>query len=631
MRDTPTTILKKYWGFSSFKSSQEVIINSVLSGKDVLGLLPTGGGKSICFQVPAMIQDGICIVVSPLIALIQNQVDTLKGLGIKAIGITGRVNFEEVSNLLDNCIYGNYKFLYISPERLDQEIVQDRIRQMKVNHIVVDEAHCISQWGHDFRPAYLKCNTLRELQPKIPVIALTATATAKVSKDICKILELKSPFIVKDSFRRKNIAFKIQFSEDKKYQLKYYCGKLNTSGIVYVRTRKLAEETARYLDGNGISATFYHGGILEKDKRKKLDNWLQDKVRIMVATNAFGMGIDKPDVGLVVHYQIPDCIENYYQEAGRAGRDDAFAEALLLTNKTDEQQVKNQFLSVLADVAFVKKVYNKLNNYFQIAYGEGDGLNFQLNFNSFCATYQLNSLLTYNALRVLDRNSVIALSESFSRKSTVRFSTDKDHLFDYLEINQNLEGIVKTILRTYGGIFEYDTKINSVLLSNKLSMNENLINNALEKLEKDEIIDFKRSHSDLEITFLLPREDDHTVNRFAYIIKEQNQLKEEKIAHMLTYINTDTICRSKQLLLYFDESQSNDCGICDVCLSSKNSTETLKDTQVKIKELLKSGVLSSRKINEELGINQETILKALKELLEQGAIELNSKNEYQLI
>ncbi len=625
-------MLKKIWGYPSFRGSQEIIINAALEEKDVLALLPTGGGKSVCFQVPAMVNNGICIVVSPLIALIQNQVDTLKNLGIKAIGLTGKISQKDVSNLLDNCIYGNYKFLYLSPERLDQEIVQDRIRQMNVNLLVVDEAHCISQWGHDFRPAYLQCAILRELQPEVPLMALTATATASVSKDICELLELEGPLIVKDSFSRNNISFKVQLSEDKKYQLRRYCNKLESSGIVYVRTRKLAEELARYLSDHSISSAFYHGGILEKAKRNNLDDWLQNKVKIMVATNAFGMGIDKPDVGLVIHYQIPDCIENYYQEAGRAGRNGKSAEAILLTNTNDEEQVKKQFLSILPDVAFVKKVYRKINSYFQIAYGEGDGHNFQLNFNFFCATYQLNTMLTYNALQLLDRNSVIALSESFSRKSTVRFICSKDVLFDYLEINKFLEPLVKNILRTYGGIFDFDTKVNTVLVANKSNTSETQVLKGLQQLFEDEIIDYKASHSDLELTLLVPREDDRTINRFAYRIKEQNQLKEQKVKQMLDYVNNSRVCRNKQLLLYFDERITGNCGKCDVCIKNEQSENSqLPILKKRIKKLLENEGLTSRKICEQINVEQNDILIALQELLEEDEIKIDFKNRYQLI
>lgn len=632
MNKLPKEILEEYWGFTSFKGSQEVLINAVLEGRDVLGLLPTGGGKSICFQVPALVNEGICVVVSPLIALIQNQVDSLKSLGIKAIGLTGKISHEEVSNLLDNCIYGNYKFLYLSPERLNQEIVQDRIRQMNVNLLVVDEAHCISQWGHDFRPAYLNCSILRELQPNIPFMALTATATSKVSKDICSALEMKTPSIVKDSFSRENIAFKVQYSEDKKYQLRHYCSTLRTSGIIYVRTRKIAEELSRYLEIYKISATYYHGGIFEKEKRKKLEDWLQNKTKIMVATNAFGMGIDKPDVGLVIHYQIPDCIENYYQEAGRAGRNGEPAQAILLTNKADTEQVKKQFLSILPEVNFVKKVYVKLNNFYQIAYGEGTGLNCQLNFNAFCATYQLNTLLTYNALQILDRNSVIALSESFSRKSTLRFICTKNELFDYLEMNTRMEEIVKNVLRTYGGVFEFETKINTVLLANKSDTTENAIIKGLEQLNADGIVDYKASHSDLELIFLVPREDDRTVNRFAHLIKEQNQLKEQNVMHMLNYVNNNRVCRNKQLLSYFDEKQSRNCEKCDVCIKNRSNRKgTSLTLKSQIKDLLKNQGLTSRAICKLLNVEQTAVLTILKELLEEGMIEIDAKNKYQLI
>ena len=631
MNSEPNEILEKYWGFTSFKDSQEQIIKAALEDRDVLALLPTGGGKSICFQVPAMARDGICIVVSPLIALIQNQVSKLKTLGIKAVGLTGAMRFEELSNEMDNCIYGGYKFLYLSPERLTQELVQDRIQQMNVNLLVIDEAHCISQWGHDFRPAYLKCSILRELHPTVPLMALTATATARVAEDILQTLDLIAPLIQKDSFSRKNIAFKVRKEEDKRYWLKAYCSKLKTSGIVYVRTRRLAEEVSAYLLGNGITATHYHGGMTEKEKKKKLEQWLQNQTKIMVATNAFGMGIDKPDVALVIHYQIPDCIENYYQEAGRAGRDGEPAEAILITNKTDQAQVKKQFLDILPDIPFVKLVYNKLNNYLQIAYGEGSGTTYRLNFNEFCATYNLNSLLTYNVLRILDRNSVLALTTSFARKVTVHFTATKDILFDYIERNPRVSDLVKIVLRTYGGIFEFETLVNTLLLAKKLNTDENTVINGLEKLASEDIIIFKGSHSDLELTFLVPREDDSTINPFAKTVKNQNQLKQKQVAQMLAYTNDAKICRSQQLLAYFGETNSTPCGICDVCIGQDHSNKRGHKTKQQILMLLSSGPYTSRKIQQLLGSESDMVLIALQELLEERSIKLDDKNQYYLL
>ena len=630
MNSNPYEILEQYWGFTSFKDSQEKIINTALEGRDVLALLPTGGGKSMCFQVPAMAQEGICIVVSPLIALIQNQVSNLKLLGIKAIGLTGSMNFDELNNQLDNCVYGGYKFLYISPERLGMELIQDRIRQMNVNLLVIDEAHCISQWGHDFRPAYLKCSILRELHPSVPFMALTATATSRVADDIVHTLDLIAPLIQKDSFSRQNISFKVLKEEDKRYWLKEYCSKLNTSGIVYVRTRRLAEEVSGYLLSCGISATYYHGGITEKEKKKKLEQWLENQTKVMVATNAFGMGIDKPDVALVIHYQIPDCLENYFQEAGRAGRDGSPAEAILITNKTDQAQVKKQFLDILPEVPFVKLVYNKLNNYLQIAYGEGSGHTYRLNFNKFCATYSLNSLLTYNVLRILDRNSVLALSTSFARKVTVHFTASKEHLFDYIERNPSLSGLVKIVLRTYGGIFEFETLINTLLISKKLNTDENTIIKGLEKLASEEIIDFKGSHSDLELTYLVPREDDSTINLFAKTLINQNKLKEEQVKEMLAYTDNDRICRSQQLLSYFGETKIHPCGHCDVCTVLLHSDTEIDVVKQQILTLLISNPLNSRRIQNVLVSETSIALIALQELLEEGKIKLDDKNQYYL-
>ncbi|NNK75291.1 MAG: RecQ family ATP-dependent DNA helicase [Maribacter sp.] len=631
MKKDPNIILAQYWGYKSFKGSQKNIIDTILSDRDVLALMPTGGGKSLCFQIPALVKEGICIVVSPLIALIHNQVDALKEKGIKAIALTGGIAFEEVINLLDNCLFGNYKFLYLSPERLQQEIVRDRIQQMNVNLIAIDEAHCISQWGHDFRPAYLECSKLRELIPSAPIIALTATATKAVANDIVGNLQFVNPLIVKDSFSRHNIAFSVLWDEDKRYTLKQYCLAADKSVIVYVRTRRLAQDLANYLNKNNCSAAYFHGGISKTDKKERLDAWLEDKVKIMVATNAFGMGIDKPDVALVVHYQIPDSIENYFQEAGRAGRDGEQAKAILLTNKMDQEQVKNQFLRVLPDIPFIKLVYNKLNNYFQIPYGEGFEEKFQLNFNVFCETYKLNPLVTFNAFRILDQNSVFALSEEFFKKTTIRFLTNKEQLLSYLEKNRNLVDTVQTILRTYGGVFEFDTKINTVLIAKKAGASEKSILSALSLLKADNIIAYEERNSDLELTFLVPREDDITINIFAPKVKALNATKVKNIENILSYINNTKACRSKQLLNYFGEKIKTNCGKCDVCLAKIPLDMNL--TALASKEILwqlNTENKSSRELIRTLEFEENTILIAIRELLESGKIRINTRNEYEI-
>lgn len=626
----PKEIIERYWGFSQFRGSQEKIITAILKGTDVLALLPTGGGKSVCYQVPGLAMEGICIVVSPLVALIQNQVDGLKQKGIKALALTGGIPFDEINDLLDNCLYGNYKFLYLSPERLQQDFIRDRIQQMNVNLIAVDEAHCISQWGNDFRPAYLQCAILRELAPLAPVIALTATATAQVAQDIVEHLVLNHPFVVKDSFSRENITFNVIWEEDKLGRLKKLVRETKESSIVYVRTRRLAQETASYLNKNKCTATFFHGGISKKEKVEKLNLWLEDQVQVMVATNAFGMGIDKPNVRLVVHFQIPDSIENYFQEAGRAGRDNKPSQAILITNKTDELQVKSQFLSVLPDVGFLKLLYNKLNNYFQIPFGEGFDETYGLNFNLFCVTYKLNPILVYNGLRILDQNSVISLSDNFLKSSTVQFIASKDHLFDYLEKYKDMALIIQTILRTYGGIFDYDTKINNLLISKKANSSENNVLRVLDQMAKDEIIAYQSKHTDLEITFLVPREDDHTINIFAKKVKAQQLVKVNNVESMLTYIKNKVSCRNVQLLSYFGE-KGVVCGKCDVCLQKTPIDKHIQELIVlDLVKLLQNKAYSSRELIQLLPYRENAILKSIQDLLEEGKIKINPKNQYNL-
>ncbi|WP_297798050.1 ATP-dependent DNA helicase RecQ [uncultured Eudoraea sp.] len=624
-------LLKKYWNYEDFKGSQKAIIEAVLNGKDVLALLPTGGGKSLCYQIPAMAKDGICVVVSPLIALIQNQVQQLKDIGIKSVALTGGISKDELIKLLDNCIYGNYKFLYLSPERLQQEMVQERIGEMNINLFAIDEAHCISQWGNDFRPAYLNCSLLRDIKPEIPVIAVTATATAQVAQDIIKNLRFKAHEIFKDSYTRKNIYFGVIWEEDKQRRLYELCRNTQQSGIIYVRTRRTAQEISTFLNRRKISATFYHGGIPKEEKEKKLKLWLENEVQIMVATNAFGMGIDKADVALVIHYQIPESIENYYQEAGRAGRNGLPAKAIMITNKNDELQLRNQFLKVLPDVRFLKLLYNKLNNYFQIPYGTLSGEIYHFRFEEFCELYNFNAVLAYNGLQILDQNSVISLSQNFTRKTTVQFLVSKDQLLNYLERHQKVAPIVQTILRTYGGIFDFETKINTLLISKKSSLSEEKILSILQQLESDNIISLKAINRDLELLFLVPREDDLTINNFAKKVEIQLKTKKDKIDSMVAYIKTDTRCRNRQLLSYFGEESTQNCNNCDNCTRPKGLDQ---DSFLKIKRdimaLLEEKHSSSRDIIQELPQNEQLILKVLQKLLEDGNISINTKNEYNL-
>ena len=611
---------------------QEEIIAAVLDGKDTVALLPTGGGKSLCFQIPAMEMEGICIVVSPLVALMGDQVNALKERGIKALKLTGGISFDELNTLLDNALYGNYKFLYLSPERLQQEIVQNYIKQMNVNLIAVDEAHCISQWGNDFRPAYKNITLLREIHPLVPIIALTATATPEVLEDTISELKMELPAIFKNSFIRENLSYQVFKEDDKLYRTEQLLKNNLGSAIVYVRNRKSTIEISEQLNSIGISATFYHGGISAKEKTQKLELWRNGKVSTIVATNAFGMGIDHPNVRFVVHLQIPESLESYFQEAGRVGRDGEYAVAVLLYNEYDKIYVKQQFVDSLPTTTDLKKIYRTLNNYFQIPYGEGEFTKHNFGFSEFCKIYDLNTLLAYNALNSLDRLGIIQLSQEFGRKSTLQFLISSEKVLNYFEKDITASVIGKTILRIYGGIFEMPTAVNLDLIASKTGQSIEIIISILKKMERDQVIEMTLQITDATLTFLVPREDDKTINVISREVEALNRKKTAQVNSVLHYIENTKTCRSVQLVSYFGETSTLKCGICSVCKTdnSKLSNREMQNLAKQILALLEGGDLSSREISEKLSFTEENILRVIKLLIDTEKIKTNPKNQYYL-
>ena len=622
-------ILQKYWKHDSFREPQEAIIQSVLEGNDTFALLPTGGGKSVCFQIPAMMLNGICLVISPLIALMKDQVQNLQSRNIKAIALTGGVSQDDIIDILDNCQFGNYKFLYLSPERLQHDWIVERLKQLPINLIAIDEAHCVSQWGHDFRPAYLKISALKTHFPSTPFLALTATANKRVQEDICTHLALVNPKVFTKSFTRENLAYHVIKTEDKLFKIQQILTKNPQSSIIYVRNRKSCIETSKQLNQLGFTATFYHGGLPAKEKEKNMQLWLENKSQVIVATNAFGMGIDKPDVKTVIHIQLPENIENYYQEAGRAGRNGEKAFGIIVTNPTDIGYTKAQFIDVLPDKKFVKDVYIKLNNYFQIAYGEGYNESFAFSLNQFCAQYQFPILKAFNSLQFLDRQGIITFQSESTEKISLQFIIPSKEVIRYISLHPHDEPVITTILRTYSGIFDVETTINPHLIGKKANTTEKQVEEVIDKLAASQCILLHAKNNDSSITFNEAREDDLTINRVAKFLEHQNKLKEEQFQSVVNYITNDDTCKNKMLLAYFDEISKDDCGICSYCIA-KNKTQPKEVPQL-ILQLLEKCPMNSREIENQLHISSEATIFALKLLLENNKIKINSNNQYYLI
>lgn len=633
-------ILTKYWKHSTFRYPQEEIIASVLDGKDTFALMPTGGGKSICFQVPAMMQEGMCLVVSPLIALMKDQVQNLQNIGIKAIALSGGIHQDEIIDLLDNCQFGNYKFLYLSPERLQNDWILERIKNLPVNLIAIDEAHCVSQWGHDFRPAYLKIVQLKEYFPKVPFLALTASATVRVKEDIITQLKLENPQIFTKSFYRDNLAYMIFETEDKVHLLQQILSKNAEPSIIYVTNRKSCLETVHQLESHGFTATYYHGGLTSNDKERHMKLWMTEKVQVMVATNAFGMGIDKANVRTIIHLHLPQNLENYYQETGRAGRNGEKAFAILLINPSDVLHAEAQFLSVLPDKAFLNLVFVKLCTFFQIAYGEGIDEQFTFNLNQFCSKYNFPILKTYNALQFLDRQGVITLSQEFTKKVSVQFNIPSKEVIRYMSLNPNDEDIMLTMLRTYPGVYDMQTAFNTTLIAKKSNRNEKEVLSLLQKLKEKQVIDLIATNNDVMITFNEVREDERTVNRVSKHLLAQNKLKTEQLHAVLYYGKENKTCKNKVLMRYFGETIKEDCGICSYCISKNKKTrgkaelsevkQNEESTSEKILTMLKIKDFNSRDIQKLTKLPKDDVIFALQNLLENDTICINATNLYSL-
>jgi ATP-dependent DNA helicase RecQ len=617
-------ILVKYWGYSSFRPLQEDIIKSAGEGNDTLGLMPTGGGKSLTFQVPALANEGICIVVTPLIALMKDQVENLKKRGVNAIAIFSGLSSHEIDIALNNCIYGNVKFLYLSPERLGTELFRTRVTHMKVNLIAVDESHCISQWGYDFRPSYLKIAEIRELLPDVPVIALTATATVDVVDDIQERLGFKEKNVFRKSFERKNLAYYVKEYEDKLKYLVKYIQKSRGSGVVYVRNRKRTKEIAQLLYQNKVSADFYHAGLSNEVRSRKQEKWKNNQIRVMVSTNAFGMGIDKPDVRFVVHIDLPDSLEAYFQEAGRAGRDEDNAYAILLYHESDKLKLQRRIDTTFPPIDEIKRIYEALCNYYSLAIGSGKDSVLDFNIRDFASTFKFDPLRVYSSLKILQREGYLELTDEIDNPSKVFFMVNKQELYKFQVANAKMDGFIKLLLRSYTGLFSEYVPVDEEFLARKANTNLEVIYKLLQALNNAKIIRYIPRKKTPLIVFTEERLDLKSV----HISKENYQQRKDRfvkrINAVINYAESTAKCRSQILLSYFGETETTRCGQCDIC-QKRNELELSKYEfdliHNELKTILRETPKSLVEVTDQIDYPEEKIIKVIQYLLDNHKIE----------
>jgi ATP-dependent DNA helicase RecQ len=622
----PLEILKSYWDHDSFRAPQDKIIAAVLNDQNVIALLPTGGGKSICFQIPALAKEGVCIVVSPLIALMQDQVDSLNEKGIKALALTSGTDQDELIAIFDNIRFGNYKFLYLSPERLQSSFIQEKIKQLNVNLIAIDEAHCISEWGHDFRPSYRNIKILKTLKPTIPLIALTATATKKVIADISDSLEIKEATVFKKSFYRDNLAYQFFHTEDKLQRLIQICTKTMAPIIIYASSRNKTKEISNFLNAHNFKTSYYHGGLTPKEKQIAFDHWISEKTPIIVATNAFGMGIDKSNVRVVVHIDLPNSIENYIQEAGRAGRDGKKAFSAVLYNHNDIRISVEKMKNAFPTIQEIKKIYKSLFQNYQIANGELLENEFEFNLLEFCSNYKYNTAKVDATLRLLHNNGVIDISNNYNKKSTVLFLANSKQVLQYTKATNTSSKLIQLLLRSYGGVFEQETKINEFWLSKKIGTLSFKVVEILEQLHLEEIIEYKKATKNSGLYFLIPREDDRTINSISKNITKYIDQKIKKTEDLLQLVKTDTVCRNLQILSYFNEAEISACGMCDVCLNRKSSYTNISDEILHFLKIHQEA--TSQEICNHISTPEANVLVNLQQLLSEEIIAINNYNQY---